>query len=66
MGKTSQVRPTDSVRKVMMWPVAVIDGAASMRQAAEALAADEIGVLLVLEHGALVGVVSERDLVRGG
>lgn len=64
MGKTPQVRPTDPVRKVMMWPVAVIDGTASMRQAAEALAADEIGVLLVLEHGALVGVVSERDLVR--
>jgi CBS domain-containing protein len=64
MGKMPPVRPSDPVRKVMMWPVAVIDGAASMRQAAEALAADEIGVLLVLEHGALVGVVSERDLVR--
>jgi signal-transduction protein with cAMP-binding, CBS, and nucleotidyltransferase domain len=64
MGTMSQVRPTDPVRKVMMWPVAVIDGAASMREAAEALAADEIGVLLVLEHGALVGVVSERDLVH--
>jgi signal-transduction protein with cAMP-binding, CBS, and nucleotidyltransferase domain len=64
MRRMPQARPTDPVRKVMMWPVAVIDGAASMRQAAEALAADEIGVLLVLEHGALVGVVSERDLVR--
>jgi len=64
MGTMSPARPTDPVRKVMMWPVAVIDGGDSMQQAAEALAADEIGVLLVLEHGALVGVVSERDLVR--
>jgi CBS domain-containing protein len=64
MGSTRQARSTDPVRKVMMWPVAVIDGTASMRQAAEALAADEIGVLLVIEHRALVGVVSERDLVR--
>ena len=64
MIKAPQARPSDPARKIMMWPVAVIDGAASMRQAAEALAADEIGVLLVIENGALVGVVSERDLVR--
>jgi CBS domain-containing protein len=64
MIKAPQARPSDPVRKIMMWPVAVIDGAASMLQAAEALAADEIGVLLVIENGALVGVASERDLVR--
>jgi signal-transduction protein with cAMP-binding, CBS, and nucleotidyltransferase domain len=64
MSTALHARPTDPVRKVMMWPVAIVDGGASMRQAAEALAADEIGVLLVFEHGVLVGVVSERDLVR--
>ena len=65
MGKTALVRQTDAVRKVMMWPVAVIDGAASMRQAAEALAADEIGVRhLPVQEGELVaGVVSVRDVL---
>ena len=65
MGKTPQIRPTDPVRKVMMWPVAVIDGAASMRQAAEVLAADEIGVrhLPVREGDLVAGVVSVRDVL---
>jgi CBS domain-containing protein len=35
-----------------------------MRQVAESLTADEIGILPVLSNGHLVGVVSERDLVR--
>ena len=55
--------PYDPVARVMSWPVATIDHEASLEEAAEALAADNIGVLLVLNDGALVGIVSERDIV---
>jgi CBS domain-containing protein len=47
----------------MSWPVATIDSEATLEEAAEALAADNIGVLLVLRDSALVGIVSERDVV---
>lgn len=56
--------PSSPVRTLMMWPVAAVDGDDTMARAAEALAADELGALAVLEHGALVGVLSERDVVR--
>jgi CBS domain-containing protein len=48
----------------MMWPVAVVDSGTTLRQAAESLAADELGALAVLEKDTLVGVLSERDVVR--
>jgi CBS domain-containing protein len=47
----------------MMWPVATVETLASLTQVAEALAADEIGALCVVEQGALAGIVSERDVV---
>jgi CBS domain-containing protein len=55
--------PSDAVRAVMMWPVATVEASASLAQVAEALAADEVGALCVVEHGALAGIVSERDVV---
>lgn len=48
---------------LMSRPVATIDHTATVRQATETLAADGIGALLVLHDTALVGVVSERDVV---
>ncbi len=56
-------RPDHPVARVMSWPVATIDHDASLAQAAEALAADSIGALLVLRDTGLVGILSERDLV---
>jgi CBS domain-containing protein len=55
--------PYAEVRSVMSWPAAVVDHEASVQEAAEALAAEEVGVLLVLRDGELAGVVSERDVV---
>jgi CBS domain-containing protein len=57
------VTPASEVRKVMVWPVATIDGSARLSEVAEALAADEVGALCVTETGRLAGIVSERDLV---
>ena len=51
------------LRKVMVWPVATVDGDASLAEVAEALAADEVGALCVTEDGRLAGIVSERDVV---
>jgi CBS domain-containing protein len=56
--------PSDPVSRIMMWPVAAVPSRATMRDVAESLAADEIGILPVTSNGAIVGVVSERDVAR--
>ncbi len=58
-----RVRPSDPVRTIMMWPVSTVETVATLNEVAEALAADEVGALCVLENDALVGIVSERDVV---
>lgn len=58
------LRPDDPVKSIMKWPVSAVDGGASLSQVAEELAAEAIGAVVVLEHGVLAGVVSERDVVR--
>ena len=57
------VGPRDPVSRMMVWPVATLPAEATLREVAEALAADEIGALLVLVGGEAAGVVSERDVV---
>jgi len=59
---TALVQPSDPVRAIMASPVATVDVAVSVREAAEELAADEIGAVLVTGDGAL-GVLSERDVI---
>lgn len=56
--------PEDPVRKIMMWPVACVEGGASLGDAAEELSAEDVGALLVFEGGTLAGLISERDVVR--
>jgi CBS domain-containing protein len=53
----------DPVAKVMSWPVATVDDGATLAEVVEELAADEIGVVLVLAAGRLVGMISERDVI---
>ena len=55
--------PHQPVARIMSWPVATIDHDATLEEAAEALAADNVGVLLVLRDHGVAGVVSERDVV---
>ena len=57
------VHPASPVSAVMSWPVATIDSEATLAEAAESLAADNIGVLLVLREGGLAGLISERDVI---
>ena len=56
-------RPDRPVSTIMSWPVATIDHDATLQEAVEALAADNIGVLLVTRDDGMVGIVSERDVV---
>jgi len=55
--------PASEVREAMVWPVATVDGSATLSEVAEALAADEVGALCVTDDGRLAGIVSERDVV---
>ena len=48
-------RPDRPVSTIMSWPVATIDHEATLQEAAEALAGDNIGVLLVTRDDAMVG-----------
>ena len=51
--------PTDAISRVMVWPVAIVPGEATLLEVAEALAADGIGAVCVVEKGHLAGVLSE-------
>jgi CBS domain-containing protein len=55
--------PNGPVSTIMSWPVATIDHEASVEEAAEALAGDDLGALLVLREGDPAGIISERDVV---
>jgi CBS domain-containing protein len=55
--------PTDPIARIMVWPVAIMPGEASLLEVAESLASDGIGAVGVVENGHLAGVVSERDVV---
>lgn len=59
----STPRPDAPVSRVMSWPIATIDHEATLAAAVEALAADTIGVLVVLREEELAGILSERDVV---
>jgi CBS domain-containing protein len=57
-----RTHPQDAVNALMSWPVAAVEATDSLPDVARALAGNEVGAVLVLLDGDLVGVVSERDL----
>jgi CBS domain-containing protein len=52
------------VRDVMTWNCATTDGSASLEQAAARMLDGKIGCLPVLLDGRLVGILTERDVLR--
>jgi CBS domain-containing protein len=64
MTTPTPTRPLDPVSTCMTWPVTTVPGSATLQAAAETLSADEVGAAVVVEHGVVVGVLSERDIVR--
>jgi CBS domain-containing protein len=57
------IRATDPVGAIVSTPVATVRPTATLREAARLLAADRVGLLVVLDHRGVCGVLSERDLV---
>ncbi|HSE94114.1 MAG TPA: CBS domain-containing protein, partial [Methylomirabilota bacterium] len=52
------------VRHVMTWHVVTTHPQASVAQAAAEMLLAEVGSLAVVEHGRLVGIVTERDVLK--
>lgn len=57
------MRPTDPVGGLIGDPVATIRPTATLREAAEQLAADDVGLLVVVDGAGVRGVISERDVI---
>jgi CBS domain-containing protein len=57
------IRLTDPIGRLVGDPVATIRPTDTLRDAARALASEGLGLLVVVDHRGVVGVISERDLV---
>jgi CBS domain-containing protein len=57
-------RPAATVGSLLKGPIATVRPTATLREAAETLTADDVGLLVVADAGGLRGVLSERDVVR--
>ncbi len=58
------LQPTDPIERLLGDPVATIKPTATLREAAVALAADRIGLLVVVDPAGVRGVLSERDIIN--
>ncbi len=56
--------PSDPILRLVGDPVATIRPTATLREAASALAADGVGLLVAVDPAGVRGVFSERDLVH--
>ena len=59
----SPVRQTDPVGSLLSPAVATVEPTATLREAAEEMAADRLGLLVVTNANGMIGVISERDVV---
>lgn len=57
------IRLTDPVGSLIGDPVATIGPTRTLLEAAEAMASDGVGLLVVVDARGVLGVISERDLV---
>lgn len=61
--QTTGIRPHDAVARIIATPVATIRPTATLREAANALVTDAVGLLVVVDARGVLGVLSERDIV---
>jgi CBS domain-containing protein len=57
------IRLSDPIGRLVGDPVATIRPTDTLRDAARALASEGLGLLVVVDHRGVVGVISERDIV---
>jgi acetyl-CoA synthetase len=63
-GARRSLDPAQTVGSLLRGPIATVRPTATLREAAEALVVDDLGLLVVSDASGLRGVFSERDLVR--
>jgi CBS domain-containing protein len=57
------MEPDDPIREVMHGDVVALDLDASLREAVDLMAEQEVGSVIVTELGQLVGILTERDVI---
>lgn len=62
--RQSTTSPDTAIGSLLRGPIATVRPTSTLREAAEALTADDVGLLVVADAGGLRGVLSERDVVR--
>lgn len=55
---------TPTLREFIHRPLVVVDDSESLRECAERLAMEQVGVVVVCHSGAALGVIGERDVTR--
>lgn len=59
----SQARPDDALRSLVQRGTVTLPPSATLRNAAEVMAREEVGAVVVVVDGRAAGVLSERDVV---
>lgn len=60
----STARPDEPVSRLIRRGPVTVDPAATLRELGEVLVREEVGAALVARDGSVVGLVSERDVIR--
>jgi CBS domain-containing protein len=64
IGRDDDILVTRTVREVMTWGVLTVGPQTGLRQAARLMHEQKMGALPVVEAGRLIGILTERDLLR--
>ena len=64
LGKAADALRTLRIREVMTWGVVTVRPESAIRDAAWLMREQRVGALPVVEHGRLVGILTERDVLR--
>jgi acetoin utilization protein AcuB len=64
LGEAAELLKTRTVREVMTWGVVTVRPETGIRQAARLMYEQKVGALPVVDHGRVVGILTERDVLR--
>ncbi len=64
LGSTPEAMNVLTVAEVMTWGVITVRPDSDLREAARVMHAHKVGALPVVEHGRVVGILTETDLVK--
>jgi CBS domain-containing protein len=64
LDEAAELVKSRTVREVMTWGVVAVRPDAGVRQAARLMYEQKIGALPVVDHGRVVGILTERDVLR--